>query len=504
MIRDVIVQAGGLGTRMGKYTLNRPKCLISLNGINILQTVNIGFPDANLHIIGDYKFEVLQAYLENINHGLKYKLYKAKGKGTIAGIGEVLFNIPKDSPVAITWSDLFFTERVIIPNENENFVVLSNINKCRYKYENGKFLKQETFRDGIIGVFIFNNRKVLDDIPSEGEFVEFLKEQNIKLSPIIQDSIIELGTADKLEHYIKNTFNTRFFNKIREEGNFLIKESRDLNRAQMVKDEAEWYKYMVSHSYKGIPRIISYDPLTMERIDGFHPFTPITLGDEEKGEIVRKILNELEFIHSIQRMPWDDQSTYDVYVMKTAERIKPVTKLLHLENERKLIINGKKVTPLTPNARQVLDSIYRRINKNGYFVPIHGDPTFSNILITFTGQVKFIDPRGYFGSIKIFGDKLYDYAKLYYSAVGNYDQFNIQNYILKKDGNEFTLKIGSSGFESTKSIFEEMFGNKITDIELLHSLIWLSLSGYLLNDLDGLIASYIHGLELLDKLEVEI
>ena len=78
MIEHVIVQAGGLGSRMGKYTLNNPKCLVSLGGLSILQSVNIGFPNARLYIIGDYKYEVLKSYLEMVDHGLKYELLKAR------------------------------------------------------------------------------------------------------------------------------------------------------------------------------------------------------------------------------------------------------------------------------------------------------------------------------------------------------------------------------------------------------------------------------------------
>lgn len=53
---------------------------------------------------------------------------------------------------------------------------------------------------------------------------------------------------------------------------------------------------------------------------------------------------------------------------------------------------------------------------------IHGDPVFTNILIESDNLIKFIDMRGNFGGMTtIFGDKLYDYAKVYQSLVG-YDE----------------------------------------------------------------------------------
>ena len=48
------------------------------------------------------------------------------------------------------------------------------------------------------------------------------------------------------------------------------------------------------------------------------------------------------------------------------------------------------------------------------FVPIHGDPTFSNIIYSsHNDKAYLIDPRGVFGNSQIFGDRYYDIAKLY-------------------------------------------------------------------------------------------
>ena len=36
-IKHIVIQAGGLGSRMGSYTNNRAKCLIPYNGKTIIQ-----------------------------------------------------------------------------------------------------------------------------------------------------------------------------------------------------------------------------------------------------------------------------------------------------------------------------------------------------------------------------------------------------------------------------------------------------------------------------------
>jgi thiamine kinase-like enzyme len=50
---------------------------------------------------------------------------------------------------------------------------------------------------------------------------------------------------------------------------------------------------------------------------------------------------------------------------------------------------------------------------------IHGDLWFSNIIITYEGEIKLIDMRGSVdGFLTLGGDPLYDYAKIYQSLLG--------------------------------------------------------------------------------------
>jgi len=58
----------------------------------------------------------------------------------------------------------------------------------------------------------------------------------------------------------------------------------------------------------------------------------------------------------------------------------------------------------------------------GTCCPIHGDPVLTNIIVKGNGDIKFIDMRGEIGGkLTIFGDKWYDFAKLYQSLTG-YDE----------------------------------------------------------------------------------
>jgi hypothetical protein len=89
---------------------------------------------------------------------------------------------------------------------------------------------------------------------------------------------------------------------------------------------------------------------------------------------------------------------------------------------------------------------------------------------------------------------MYDWGKLYYSVVGNYDSFNRRQFQLKITDKCIDLNIESNGWQDLESMFTETFSTKISMIRLLHALIWLSLSGYVTDDYDSIIASFYNGL----------
>ena len=500
MIKHVIVQAGGKGTRMGKLTENKPKCLISVNGITILQTISIAFPDAILHIIGDYKIDILQSYLEVLNPDFKYDIIKAEGKGTNAGISKALEFVPNGNSFAITWADLFYLSPILELDENRNYIGLTNSNRCRYSFEEGKFTERDTNSNGVIGMFIFKNKSFLSALPSDGEFVRFLSRSNIEFFPLLVNSVREIGTFDSYLSFKSQFPVSRFFNNIEVEDDEITKRASDPKFKHLLEDEINWYHYMENSGFTGIPKIRSFEPLKLERIMGVHPHQIKGLSQKDKTILVKNIIKRLEEVHSIATFPVRSDDLYKVYVDKTLDRIRPVTRMLKLNSKKTFIINGRKIEALNPDEPSVVISLYNKLSSIQSFCPIHGDPTFSNTLVMSDKEIKFIDPRGTFGNSKIFGDPRYDFAKLYYSTVGNYDQFNSQNFEVRFQGEEITIKIESSGFEDSWSLFNNSNVNFVRDIEIIHSLIWLSLSGYFINDVDSMIGSYFHGLELLSEM----
>jgi capsule biosynthesis phosphatase len=108
-------------------------------------------------------------------------------------------------------------------------------------------------------------------------------------------------------------------------------------------------------------------------------------------------------------------------------------------------------------------------SKKGKISVIHGDTVLTNIIINEYNKIKFIDMRGKMGSeLTIYGDWLYDWAKLYQSLIG-YD-----NILLDK---EINLKYQKSIIDYFKDYFitsysKDDFDNlKMITKSLLFSLI---------------------------------
>ena len=134
------------------------------------------------------------------------------------------------------------------------------------------------------------------------------------------------------------------------------------------------------------------------------------------------------------------------------------------------------------------------------YCPIHGDCTLTNTMIDKNGKIYFIDARGYFGSQKVLGDIRYDWAKLYYSINGNFDQFNIKNFNLSITNTEVNYTINSGGWEELTDYFiSKIPACNIDELKIIHSIIWLSLASHAWEDFDSMCLAYYNGLYLLNE-----
>ena len=104
---------------------------------------------------------------------------------------------------------------------------------------------------------------------------------------------------------------------------------------------------------------------------------------------------------------------------------------------------------------------------------IHGDLCFSNIFFDFRRQQIFaIDPRGLDlqGNISTQGPAIYDFAKLYHSAIGCYDLIIAGRYDLDfRDGRTCLGLIYPPNWQDMENAFHETFPHLLSDKEDLYS-----------------------------------
>ena len=136
------------------------------------------------------------------------------------------------------------------------------------------------------------------------------------------------------------------------------------------------------------------------------------------------------------------------------------------------------------------------------FVFLHGDNTFSNMMLDDeTMSPVLIDPRGYFGYTEMYGDVVYDWAKLYYSIVGNYDQFNLKRFRLQINENDVMLDIESNHWEAVEDYYLDLIKDEVdkNTIKLIHAIIWLSLTTYAWEDYDSICGAFYNGIYYLEE-----
>ena len=162
-----------------------------------------------------------------------------------------------------------------------------------------------------------------------------------------------------------------------------------------------------------------------------------------------------------------------------------------------LVINGKSCRNPLHHWDELCNAIRRQYPQEFCF--IHGDPTFSNMLIS-DDRVVFIDPRGYFGTTELYGDPAYDWAKLLYSVLTNYDQFNLGRFRLSITSESVELDIRSSGWELLAT--DIFVASELPEPYLMRVLgiIWLSLTTYAWDDYDKVCGAFYKGVEVLSPL----
>lgn len=497
-MKYIIVQAGGKGTRLETLTTNKPKALVPVDNLPMIFHLFKKYPAAKFKIIADYQKDTLKRYLKAFAT-VDYEVVDADKKGTCSGIADALKNLPDSTPFMLIWCDLILSNFGMPENVTHNYIGISKDFECRWSYVDGAFKQEPSKENGVAGLFLFKDKAQIADVPDEGEFVKWLATKNLAFERLNMYGGLEIGT---MLSYFQNELNKpkcRPFNKMEFKGDIVLKYPLDEQGRKLAADEIAWYKKVTELGYTNIPKIYGYDPLVMEKIKGENIFAYAFLTKGFKRALLTKIVDALKRLHAL--VPPIEANIEDCesnYITKTFDRLDKVRDLVPFAADKTVVINNKKCANIFAVKDRIIADMRAMYPSKFYLT--HGDNTFHNMMIETNGvRPILLDPRGYFGKTKFYGDVDYDWAKLYYSVVGDYDQFNRKNFSLEIHDDSVDLEIVSNNWKDVEEDFFALTGADRRKIKLLHAIIWLSLTTYAWEDYDAICGAFYKGLYELQR-----
>jgi hypothetical protein len=485
MSLSTIIVGAGLGKRMLTETLEFPKPLILYNKLpiiaHLIDTYRKLSDDIVIVISNDRFGNILQAWLSDYYENpiwLKF-VVQITASGTNNAVALALQEV-KNTHCIYGWADYIINSETFYKSfkEDEDAFYTADI-ECRFGSKDGKIV-QEVSNPGFVGLYYLTEIPTLDLYKED--FIENFLDQEIKTKHINITSIGNLSEFIKNKPYQKTS--TRYFNNIEFTSDSVVKTALTPAAIQLQQKEINWYKnapkslknYIPKYEYKQ-----EANQLILERIEGKNLSEAKLTSNFWRVKLPALLIS----LHR-SKTNIDAASCIDTYITKPNQRLNKVKNIIQAWFGDKIIINGKDYTdfkfPQTP---------VDLIPKN--FTFIHGDLTFSNMMMDKDNNLKIIDPRGYFGNTLLYGDPAYDIAKLLY-AVDGYHKINEGKFAVHKTKNDTILIHHTNPMDvDMKWFFDwsmEFYNINKEKLDFLLFGIWLSLTSYIINDPLAIIASF--------------
>jgi hypothetical protein len=282
------------------------------------------------------------------------------------------------------------------------------------------------------GWFSFGSKELLINSieKKKNNFLDGLFEysKTKKLTSIESKKWFDFGHSDNFFQSKKKVTTQRFFNNLEFTKRSIIKYGNDANK---IDSEAKWFENLPLSLRSHTPALLNIDRLSKRKSYSLEYLSFPTLAEifvfGNLGKLawsrifdsIAEITEEFSKYKPINAFPTDYN---ELYKKKTLDRINDFSRTSQLDINYPCRLNG-----------QNLPSVFEMINLISSSIPdisakdisiIHGDLCFSNLFYDHRSNlVLMVDPRGIDlnGNFSMFGDRRYDLAKLYHSALGLYD-----------------------------------------------------------------------------------
>lgn len=380
--------------------------------------------------------------------------------------------------LSVLHGDTLFTE---LPPKNSDSVTL-HMNTGYYQRArvDANQLFAEHFEDVwatddelvVSGFFSFQNpqRFMQGIVKSKGCFVGALEHysQHEGLSPFTQGKWYDFGHLNSFFRSRTEMTTQRAFNEMKITPRIVEKASR--NEKKMAA-EANWFESLPPQMSINTPKLIS-KLVESKKVTGYSleylyllPLSDLfVFGELSVGswkQIFSSAANLLKGFatHSLESVC--PISLNKLYLAKTIQRLDEFAQTSGFDVHRPLMLKGSELPPSSLHEMAQQASKFINVPSQADIGIMHGDFCFSNILYDSRVQcIKMIDPRGIDldGNLSIYGDRRYDYAKMYHSVVGLYDFIIAGRYELSNSGvhDAFDFKVLSSSFQNQlEKVFNE-------------------------------------------------
>ncbi|SUI61929.1 Phosphotransferase enzyme family [Shewanella algae] len=237
----------------------------------------------------------------------------------------------------------------------------------------------------------------------------------------------------------------RAFNEMSIQGQVVSKYS---HKKRKLAAEANWYTELPGPLRSYIPQLLGTQETTEffgYSIEYLHltALNELYVFSQLPAFAWRKILRACsQFIKDAANQKAQPKPTLDgLFMAKTRSRLKEFAKQTPLDLHQPIVFNGQ----LRPSIYQLAEATQAQLpGDSGQLNVLHGDFCFSNILYDFrTCNIKVIDPRGIDGDEQqtIYGNSLYDIAKLAHSVMGLYDSIIASYFRAQLDGQALNFDI---------------------------------------------------------------
>lgn len=504
---NVIINAGGLNTRFDDLSVF-PKILLPFKNndstlVNLMKNIKGEFNTVNFYLLINEKyFQQVEDFVA-VNNLDIYLVKTTKTNGSFNTIKEVLGDLPKRDLFFI-WSDLYLENEIFIDDDYASNDVVVFVRDGEYRFKASTEGIVQTPNGNVPGIYFLSDKTIFDHITDERDNFDLIEAIAIGANDkVIGVDIIEF-TASITEFRDKKVYldlcaqyktqsNNRFFNTLIFSEDDVIKSANNKAYEHLITKEVGWYNLMNNFGFsKMIPKLLGTDNRSwfqIEYLKGFKPVFQHVLEAEDKSKIITNVLDNLNKLHEIKKDVEFGTVYNDLrkeFFQKVFQRVYSVRNLIVDFDDSKfndLVNQGFKY--LVDNTRVKTYSF------------IHGDTNGSNVMYSNNGEVKLIDPRGYFGDSQLFGLSEYDFAKVLYFCSG-YDLFNNDiNYIFaSKDA--YTSPEFIIDEEELKAIFKK-YDIDYKYLKVMVGFIWINLSSYIGNNVFKINISYYHGMKMLQE-----